>query len=101
MSEEQKNAMNATSNNASDVVAELAESETAKEILKKTPFWLKVAIFIICDIALVASIITLEVATITSGADGATLAMAWQNLLFKAGVGVLTAFGYYRKGSKS
>lgn len=101
MSEEQKNAMNATSNNASDVVAELAESETAKEILKKTPFWLKVAIFIVCDIALVASIITLEVATITSGADGATLAMAWQNLLFKAGVGVLTAFGYYRKGSKS
>lgn len=92
--------MSNVSNNATEIVAEIAETETAKEILKKTPFWLKVAIFVICDIALIMAIITLEVATITSGADGATLAMAWQNLLFKAGVGVLTAFGYYRKGSK-
>lgn len=100
MTEDQKNAMGNVSANATDIVAEIANTPDAKEILKKTPFWLKVAIFVVCDIALIVAIITLEVATITSGADGATLAMAWQNLLFKAGVGVLTAFGYYRKGSK-
>ena len=98
--EETRQKMNDNANNAADVVENLADSELAEEITQKAPFWLKVLIFTVCDFAIIISIVSLEISTIADGAKGVVLAMAWQNLLFKVGTGILTAFGYYRKNKK-
>ena len=98
--EETRQKMNDNAENAANVVEDLANSELAEEITQKAPFWLKALIFTVCDFAIIISIVSLEISTIAGGAKGAILAMAWQNLLFKVGTGILTAFGYYRKNKK-